>query len=368
MPSDNPPTRTPPLPFVQLMALKRLGGNNSTTQSGSVEEAEKEEHFQSIAPPYAPGIANAAFGGHVFAQAAYAASQTVKKGFVIHNISGFFLRLGQLDVPFIYSVRHVRDGGNFCLRAVEARQKGRVCFSCLCSFKRPETQQANSSHQPPFSDLRRRYGSLIRGKRPEDHPLAPGIDAPWHIQAVEAGKHHERDFPGVEVRKVDMEQYNQTDEVKKNPHEYRQLQFYRFRGSPDIHEYEHEGGNGAGELQQSKGRDGEYDNLFACAHLYASDKNSLFIIPRALGHPDDWTMLTSLSLTVIFHQHGDKLRMIDWDSGERKWFLEEFWTSRSGENRALHETRLWTADGILLATAVQDSLVRLKGSGGFPKL
>jgi acyl-CoA thioesterase len=156
-----------------------------------------------------------------------------------------------------------------------------------------------------------------------------------------------------------MTQYNQTDEVKRNPHLYRQLQFYRFRGSPD------EGS--VGPQQKSKDDEGEYENLFACAHLYASDKNSLFIIPYALGRPDNWTTLVSLSLTVIFHQHGNQLRMIDRDSGERKWFLEEFRTSRSGENRALHETRLWTADGILLATAVQDGLVRFKEADG-PKL
>lgn len=271
------------------------------------------------------------------------------------SVSGFFLLPGRLDVPFIYAVRHVRDGGNYCLRAVEVRQKGRVCFSSLCSFKRPEAQQHNLSHQPPFSELEKRYESVLRGKRPQDHPVAPGIDAPWYIQYVEAGDIQELDFPGVEVRKVDMGQYNLTDEVKKNPHQYRQLQFYRFRGSPE------EESKAVDELRQkSKGRDGEYDNLFACAHLYASDKNSLFIISRALGQPDGWSHLASLSLTVIFHQHGDSLRMIDWDSGERKWFLEEFWTSRSGENRALHETRLWAADGILLATAVQDALVNFK--------
>lgn len=76
----NPPKRNPPLSFMELMALERVG---DIPPSNNVE-AEKVEHFQSIAPPYAPGIANVAFGGHVYAQSAYAASQTVSKGFVLH--------------------------------------------------------------------------------------------------------------------------------------------------------------------------------------------------------------------------------------------------------------------------------------------
>ena len=43
---------------------------------------------------------------------------------------------------------------------------------------------------------------------------------------------------------------------------------------------------------------------------------------------------------------------------KKKWFLHESSTARSGENRGLFEQRVWTPDGILLATVIQDSLIR----------
>jgi len=54
--------------FTELMALERI---DATT-------------FRSIARPYAPGNGNRAFGGHVYAQAVYAAAQTVGEGFLVH--------------------------------------------------------------------------------------------------------------------------------------------------------------------------------------------------------------------------------------------------------------------------------------------
>lgn len=56
------------VPFTELMALERIDDNT----------------FLSIAKPWSPGNGNRAYGGHVYAQAAYAASQTVGKGFVVH--------------------------------------------------------------------------------------------------------------------------------------------------------------------------------------------------------------------------------------------------------------------------------------------
>lgn len=67
------------LSFAGLMGLKRL-----PSPSPTVEEPEKIERFQSLARPFPPGEGDRSFGGHVYAQSAYAASKTVKKGFVIH--------------------------------------------------------------------------------------------------------------------------------------------------------------------------------------------------------------------------------------------------------------------------------------------
>jgi acyl-CoA thioesterase len=57
------------LPFDKVIELERI---DDTT-------------FRSIVKAYSPtGGENGTYGGHVFAQAAWAAAQTVKEGFLIH--------------------------------------------------------------------------------------------------------------------------------------------------------------------------------------------------------------------------------------------------------------------------------------------
>lgn len=60
-----------PISFRQLMALKRRAGESFDT-------------FESLTPAWPPAPFKRAFGGHVYAQAVYAASKTVDKGQVVH--------------------------------------------------------------------------------------------------------------------------------------------------------------------------------------------------------------------------------------------------------------------------------------------
>lgn len=222
-----------------------------------------------------------------------------------------------------------------------------------------------------------RYKSLLDHKRPEDHPISPCLDVDWWVQQVEDGSVTESEFPGLYVRKIDMAEYNQTEDVKRNPGKYRQLALYCLRGSPEEEEHtatSQNNNNNKHELIKQKDQCGEYDNLYACAHLYACDKNSLFLAARALGH-QNFSALASLSITVIFHQHGEALRMVDWDtvssasseqtggSLPKKWFIQEAWSPRSGDNRVAHESWLWSPDGTLLATTLQDGQFRLNDLG-----
>lgn len=80
--ADIDPNEMPsPLSFVELMALERL---DDTVSHKNPSEPEKVERFRSLSAPYPPGEGNRAFGGHAYAQSAYAASKTVEKGFVIY--------------------------------------------------------------------------------------------------------------------------------------------------------------------------------------------------------------------------------------------------------------------------------------------
>ena len=165
-------------------------------------------------------------------------------------------------------------------------------------------------------------------------------------------------LPGVDIRKVDMRQYNGVvgEGGEGRVAAWRQLAFYRVLVDDDDDQGE-KNGNGPG-------RDGEDElRLHISAHLYASDRNSLFLIQRAYGYQGRETRMGSLGHTVVFHGGVERLRMVDWGTGKRRWFVQEAWTSNSGENRGCHESRLWDWDrGDVVATTLQDGMVRVSAT------
>jgi acyl-CoA thioesterase len=68
------------------MALERL--EEFSISHPDTAEPERIERFRSLATPYPPGQGTRSFGGHVYAQSAYAASKTVNQGFVVHVSPG----------------------------------------------------------------------------------------------------------------------------------------------------------------------------------------------------------------------------------------------------------------------------------------
>jgi len=352
----------PRISFRRLMAVKETSPNN----------------FESIQLAWPPGIVpTRTFGGHVYAQAVYSASKTVSNGMIVHNATGHFLLPGRSDTPFTYRVRRIRDGGVYCQRSVDvyqeteglaAKDPWRVernsdtpCFVVTVSFKREErnsTKTVEIGHQnAPADHIQTTYASVLDGIAIPDHPRSPSADGQWFIEHVLGDKWHDHaeTFPGVEIRKVDMKAYN--GEVVEGgggkAGDWRQLCFYRVLQdeidtpqSPDA----------------TIKPDPETDtlNLAACAHIYASDRNSLFLIQRALGYEMRQASAGSLSHTVILHGSPRYLTLTNASDGKAKWFVQEAWTSNSGENRGCHESRLWDFEaGRILATTVQDGMMRV---------
>jgi acyl-CoA thioesterase II len=340
------------IPFRKLMAVKEIAPDT----------------FESLQLAWPPGIiSDRTFGGHCYAQSIYAASKTCAKGMVVHNVTGHFLLPGSTEVPFIYKVRRVRDGGVYCLRQVDVfqatkeahpemrlkREANTPCFISTISFKRDETASGKtqfSEHQNVPSDhIQKVYRSVLQGLSPEQHPRSPSADADWWLEILKARWINAAEtFPGVEIRKVDMAKYN--GKIKKGNQDkagdYRQLCFYRMIIGPD-------------EPSLSDGTLEEDLNLNAAFHIYTSDRNSLFLIQRALGYTDRKASMGSLAHTVILHASAKQLKPTD-ASGKPKWFVQEAWTPNSGDNRGSHESRMWDFEaGRILATTLQDGMMRL---------
>ncbi|MEU3570701.1 acyl-CoA thioesterase II [Kitasatospora sp. NPDC036755] len=99
------------------------------------------------------------FGGHVAAQALVAAGRTCGDRRPVHSLHGYFLRPGSPARPIDYLVERVREGTSYTTRRVTAVQKESEIFTLSVSFKHPE----------PAADRRRSIPPL---PRPESLPNA----------------------------------------------------------------------------------------------------------------------------------------------------------------------------------------------------
>jgi acyl-CoA thioesterase-2 len=78
------------------------------------------------------------FGGQVLAQSLNAANRTVPKERILHSLHSYFLEAGKLDIPIIFKVEEVRDGGSFSTRRVKAMQNEVTIFILAASFHKIE--------------------------------------------------------------------------------------------------------------------------------------------------------------------------------------------------------------------------------------
>jgi acyl-CoA thioesterase len=129
------------------------------------------------------------------------------------------------------------------------------------------------------------------------------------------------------MRKVDMTQRNST----KHPSDWTNINIYRPIGIISLEDY----------------------NLNACAHIYASDRNSLYIVSNAVGFGDEVGTMGSLSHSVVLHVSSKELPL---KTGE--WWIQEAWTPRSGQGRGMHESRIWDSTGKHIASSWQEGMVR----------
>jgi acyl-CoA thioesterase-2 len=124
------------------------------------------------------------FGGQVLAQSLSAAMRTVPQDRFVHSLHGYFVLPGDLDIPILFEVDRIRDGGSFTTRAVKAIQNGEAIFHLTTSFQR---DQQGFDHQaempevlPPeelvsYEGMAKQYGDQlpksVRGLLSVERPL-----------------------------------------------------------------------------------------------------------------------------------------------------------------------------------------------------
>ncbi len=89
------------------------------------------------------------FGGQVLGQALSAAQQTVTNNRHVHSFHSYFLREGNTELPIIYNVECTRSGKSFDTRHVVAIQKGKPIFTLTGSF---HVNENGFNHQDEMPD------------------------------------------------------------------------------------------------------------------------------------------------------------------------------------------------------------------------
>jgi acyl-CoA thioesterase-2 len=138
----------------------------------------EENIFRGVSPAESPVRV---FGGQVAGQALVAAGRTVPDDRHVHSLHAYFIRPGDPRVPIVYEVDRIRDGRSFTTRRVVAVQHGKAIFSLSASFqlREPGLDHADPMPEVPdpeslpsfadrISEYRSRLGDMARLPRPID--------------------------------------------------------------------------------------------------------------------------------------------------------------------------------------------------------
>lgn len=248
------------------------------------------------------------FGGQVAAQALLAGAHTVEDVFVLHSMHSVFLHPGDTAVPIIYDVARLRDSRSFTTRRVSARQHGRVIYSVVLNYQRPEDGFEHQDRMPDVVAPEQATGIrdlLGRSGAP---------DGDW-----------DRDWAALDVRYVGTSGMGLPDDPD---HPSKASMWIRVDGAlpedPTIHQ---------------------------AAFTYASDLtllgSSLVAHDRTISSPD--VLAASLDHTIWFHR---PFRADEW------WLYDQASPSATG-GRGLALARVFSRDGELVATVAQEGLIRL---------
>ncbi|GAA1758346.1 acyl-CoA thioesterase II [Streptomonospora arabica] len=254
------------------------------------------------------------FGGQVAGQALVAAGRTLPADRRVHSLHAYFIRPGDPAVPIVYDVDRVRDGRSFTTRRVTAIQHGKAIFTLSASFHADEPGLEHRVAMPDapgpeeLPTMRERLYSAF-GRVPRF--------ASWHP---------------IEMRPVGPLSF----EVERDPglSTTDNLVWLRVGGSlPDD------------------------PMLHVCLMTYASDMTLLDTVLLRHGRTFSGISMASLDHAMWFHR----------PFRADEWLLYAQETPTAGGARGLARGLVFTREGDLVCSVVQEGLLRVvdtEESGG----
>jgi acyl-CoA thioesterase-2 len=255
------------------------------------------------------------YGGQVLGQALMAAIRLVPPTRIANSLHAYFLLGGDPKHPILYEVERTRDGGSFSTRRVKAVQHGRMIFVMGVSFHDPEP---GFDHAAPMPDV----------PQPEDLKPANEVFAALLDKLPENMRSYwSRERP-IDMRPVDLSRY-----MKREIRDPVQSIWLKPNGvlpdEPAIHQ-----------------------GMLAYASDFTLLDTALIAHAKLLFDAD--MQLASLDHALWFH------RPFRWDD----WILYAQDSPSASGARGFCRGALYTRDGTLIASTVQEGLMRKRATTG----
>ncbi len=252
------------------------------------------------------------FGGQVVGQALYAAKETVPAERLVHSFHSYFLRPGDSLKPIVYDVETLRDGKSFSARRVAAVQNGKPIFYMTASFQAPE---------PGFE-----HQKIM--------PQAPSPDG--LISETDIARSVEKFLPPSVKEKF----------LCEKPLEIRPVEFHNpLKG--------HQAEPARQTWLRANGK--MPDDLRVHQYLlgYASDFNFLptALQPHGIGFLEPGIQIATIDHSMWFHRPFDM----------NDWLLYSVESTSASSARGFVRGEFYNQDGLLVASTVQEGVMRKRG-------
>lgn len=304
--------------------------------------------FKNASPLWHPPDAQGIYGGICIAQSLNAAQATVPRNFHAHSMHGQFIVAGRADEKLVYQVCKDNDGRGFATRTVKVVQRGRTIFTAIVNFAKESTatRKKQIQHSEPMprdvpsppdepdsenihSDSRARpipyvtkKVGLVNNNSNNPHEK--------HVHQWSRASHRISRSGGVHAHLAALAYICDNYFIGTVPHVHSIWDFVR----PPLTEFD-VGGPSLSDQSRHHSRIPSSDEK-----KYTEDEET----PR-IG------MMVTLSHTMFFHAPG----AIQAD----QWMLSELSSHWAGDGRGVATQKIWSKAGILLATCVQEGVVRL---------
>jgi acyl-CoA thioesterase II len=249
------------------------------------------------------------YGGQVLGQALSAAYQTVPAERGVHSLHAYFLRPGDAKKPIVYNVDCIRDGKSFTTRSVIAIQNGRAILNMAASF---QVAESGFDHQDIAPQPAGPEGIA------SEHELALKVAD----QIPESIREKILCRKAIEIRPVNP--INPFAPEKRKPLRYAWFKAVgRLPDDPMIHQY-----------------------MLAYASDFGLAVTSLYPHGQSFWQPQ--MQVASLDHAMWFHR----------DFRMDNWLLYVMESPNAGKARGLSRGQIYTQEGKLVASVVQEGLIR----------